>query len=144
MNENEFATIIVDAAFTVHKALGPGLLESVYEGALTHELTKRRLTVHRQFAIPVIYDGVTFDEGFRADLMVNNLVIIELKSVESLHPVHKKQLMTYLKLADKKLGFLINFGSPLLKDGISRIANGVDDWGERRGSREDAKSLRKR
>jgi GxxExxY protein len=135
MNENELATIIVDAAFTVHKALGPGLLESVYEGALAHELTKRGLTVHRQSAIPVIYDGVTFDEGFRADLMVNNLVIIELKSLENIHPVHKKQLMTYLKLGEKKLGFLINFGAPLLKDGISRIANGVDDWGDRRGSR---------
>lgn len=94
MNENEFATIIVNAAFTVHKTLGPGLLESVYEGALAHELTKRGLAVHRQFSIPVVYDGMTFDEGFRADLIVNNLVITELKSVEHLHPVHKKQLMT--------------------------------------------------
>lgn len=135
MNENEIATIIVDAAFIVHKTLGPGLLESVYEGALAHELTKRGLKVVRQLAIPVIYDGVTFDEGFRADLIVNDLVIIELKSVENVHPVHKKQLMTYLRLSDKRLGFLINFGATLLKDGISRIANGVDDWGDRSGSR---------
>ena len=135
MNENELATIVVDAAFQVHKTLGPGLLESVYEGALAHELSKRGLTVVRQQAIPVVYDGVTFDEGFRADLIVNDMVIIELKSVENIHPVHKKQLLTYLRLADKRLGFLINFGSPLLKDGISRIANGADDWGDRRGSR---------
>ena len=142
MNENEIATIIVDAAFTVHTALGPGLLESVYEGALAHELTKHGLNVVRQLSIPVVYDGVTFDEGFRADLVVNNLVIIELKSVETVHPVHKKQLTTYLRLAGKKLGFLINFGSPLLKDGITRVANGVDDWGDRRGSREGAKARR--
>jgi len=123
MDENEIAKMIVDAALKVHQALGPGLLESVYEIVLAHELIKRGLRVKRQAPIAIEYDGITFEEGFRADLIVEDKVIIELKSVESVQPVHKKQLLTYLRLADMRLGLLINFGSALLKDGISRVAN---------------------
>ncbi|WP_168565492.1 GxxExxY protein [Crateriforma spongiae] len=140
MNENEFGKVVVDCAFQVHKALGPGLLESVYEVALLHDIRKRGLNAERQVPIPVQYDGVQFEEGFRADIIVEGLVILELKSVESVHKVHKKQLLTYLRLADKRLGYLINFGEELIKDGISRVANGVDDWGTRR--REAAKDGR--
>ena len=132
MNENELGKVIVDCAFHVHKALGPGLLESVYEVALAYELKKRGFHAERQVAIPVVYEDIKFEEGFRADIIVERLVILELKSVENVHPVHAKQLLTYLRLADKRLGYLINFGSELLKDGISRIANGVEDWGTRR------------
>ena len=128
MTENEVGKIIVDCAFQVHTKLGPGLLESVYEIALAHELKNRGLVVERQVPIPVVYDGIKFDEGFRADLIVAGLVIIELKSVEDIHPVHKKQLLTYLRLADKRLGYLINFGAELIKDGISRVSNGAADW----------------
>lgn len=123
MNENMIAKEIVDAAFQVHTRLGPGLLETVYEVVLAHELKKRGLSIERQVAIPVEYDGIIFDEGFRADIIVNNKVIVELKSVETIAPVHKKQVLTYLRLADKRLGLLINFGAPLIKDGISRIVN---------------------
>ena len=123
MNENMIAKEIVDAAFQVHTRLGPGLLETVYEVVLAHELKKRGLSVERQAAIPVEYDGIIFDEGFRADILVNDKVIVELKSVETVAPVHKKQVLTYLRLADKRLGLLINFGAPLIKDGISRIVN---------------------
>ena len=128
MTENDVGKIIVDCAFQVHTKLGPGLLESVYEIALAHELKNRGLVVERQVPIPVVYDGIKFDEGFRADLIVAGLVIIELKSVEDIHPVHKKQLLTYLRLADKRLGYLINFGAELIKDGISRVSNGAADW----------------
>ncbi len=136
MNENEIGRVVVDSAYQVHRKLGPGLLESVYEVALAHELRKRGLAVERQLPIPIVYDGIQFDEGFRADLVIENSVILELKSVEEVHRVHKKQLLTYLRLADKRLGYLINFGAELIKDGISRIANGVEDWGERRGTRD--------
>jgi GxxExxY protein len=105
--------------------LGPGLLESVYESVLAYELEKRGLHVLRQQAISVVYDGLVFDEGFRADLIVEDKVILELKSVEAMLPVHKKQLWTYLRLTDKQLGLLINFGSALIKDGITRIVNGL-------------------
>jgi len=125
VTENEIATIIVDACFKVHMALGPGLLESVYETALSHELAKRGLLVRRQQAIAFVYDGIQFDEGFRADLIVEDKVIVELKSVEKVAPVHKKQLLTYLRLSDKKLGLLINFGENLIKDGISRVIYGT-------------------
>lgn len=128
MTENDIRKIVVDCAFQVHTRLGPGLLESVYEVALAYELRKRGLAVERQVPIPVVYDGIQFDEGFRADLIVAGLVIIELKSVETVHPVHKKQLLTYLKLADKRLGYLINFGAELIKDGLSRVSNGAADW----------------
>lgn len=128
MTENDIGKIVVDCAFQVHTRLGPGLLESVYEVALAYEQRKRGLVVERQVPIPVVYDGIQFDEGFRADLIVAGLVIIELKSVEAVHPVHKKQLLTYLKLADKRLGYLINFGAELIKDGLSRVSNGAADW----------------
>ena len=125
IKENKLAKEIVDAAFTVHYRLGPGLLESVYEVILAHELLKRGLRVERQKSIPIQYDNLTFDEGFRADLVVEDLIILELKSVETILPVHKKQLLTYLRLTDKKLGLLINFGSALIKNGIFRIVNNL-------------------
>lgn len=125
MHENDIAEVIVDSCFKVHTSLGPGLLESVYEAVLACELQKRGLTITRQQSIPITYGGMTFDEGFRADLVVEDKIIIELKSVEQVSSVHKKQLLTYLKLADKRLGFLVNFGSNLIKDGITRIANGL-------------------
>ena len=125
MTENEIAKIIVDAAYHIHVKLGPGLLESVYETVLAYELKKRGLNVVRQRPIPVVYDELQFDEGFRADLIVNDLVFIELKSVEKIHPVHKKQLLTYIRLADRHLGLLINFGEERIKDGITRIANNL-------------------
>jgi GxxExxY protein len=125
ITENEIAREIVDAALLLHKRLGPGLLESVYEVVLAHELKKRGLDVQRQMVIPIEYDGIKFDEGFKADLMVAGKVIVELKSVETVLPVHKKQVLTYLRLSDKKLGFLINFGAVLIKDGISRIVNNL-------------------
>ena len=125
MNENEIAREVVDAAYKIHTKLGPGLLESVYQSVLEYELRKRGLQVKAEQPIPVVYEDVHLEVGFRADLMVENKVIIELKSVETIHPVHKKQLLTYLRLADKRLGLLINFGSFLIKDGISRIANNL-------------------
>ncbi|WP_041532738.1 GxxExxY protein [Pelobacter propionicus] len=125
MNENKIAEIIVDSCYKIHTTLGPGLLESVYESVLTHELQQRGLFVARQKALPIIYDGMVLDEGFRADLVVEDLVIVELKSVETIAPVHKKQLNTYLKLSGKRLGLLVNFGANLIKDGITRIANGM-------------------
>jgi len=117
----------VDAAYQVHSRLGPGLLESVCEVILAHEIRKRGLSVKRQVSVPIRYDGLTFDEGFRADMMVEDSVIVELKSVETITAVHKKQLLTYLRLADKRLGLLINFGSPLIKEGIYRIVNGLKE-----------------
>jgi len=125
--ENQTAAIIVDAALVIHKALGPGLLESVYEVALNHELKKRGLNVDRQVPVTFVYDGHQYDEGFRIDLLVADCVIVELKSVEQIHPVHKKQLLTYLRLSEKRLGLLINFNSALLKEGITRIVNGLPE-----------------
>jgi len=122
---NEISGAIVDAAYHLHARLGPGLLESVYEELLAYELTKRGLRYERQKPIPIQYDGRLLELGFRADLVVEDAVIIELKSVETLAPVHKKQLLTYLKVSGKQLGLLINFGAPLIKNGIVRIANGV-------------------
>ena len=126
MHENDIAKIVDAAAFKVHKALGPGLLESVYETVLAHEIEKRGLAVERQKRIPVTYENLTFDEGFRADLVVGDKVIVELKSVETVAPVHKKQLLTYLRLTDKRLGLLINFGANLMKEGIFRVVNGLE------------------
>lgn len=123
--ENRIATEIVDAAFWIHKALGPGLLESVYERVLEYELRGRAFLVERQLPIQFKYKSLTFDEGFRADLVINKRVMIELESVEQLNPVHKKQLLTYLKLTDIRLGLLINFGAPLIKQGIVRLVNGL-------------------
>ena len=126
-SENEIAHEIVDTVFHIHKALGPGLLETVYEVVLTRELEKRGLSVVRQQPVPIIFGDLKFDEGFRADLVVEGKVIVELKSVEQIAPVHKKQLLTYLRLADKRLGLLINFGSAVIKDGINRIVNGLEE-----------------
>ena len=124
MNENELGTIIVDEAVRINKALGPGLLEIVYEAVLARRLEKRGLIVERQKPVSIEFEGDHFDEGFRADLIVNGSVIIELKSVEKVSPVHKKQLLTYLRLTDLKVGYLLNFGDVLMKDGIRRIING--------------------
>ena len=126
-HENEIAQVIVDAALKVHQKLGPGLLESVYEKVLSYELEKRELAVERQKSISVAYDALDIKDAFRADLVVDGKVIVELKSVERVEAVHKKQTLTYLKLADKRLGLLINFGAPLLKDGLFRIVNGLDE-----------------
>lgn len=124
MSENEIGTVIVDCAVRLHRALGPGLLETVYEVTLARELAKRGLRVERQVAVPIEYGGVRFDEGFRADLIVGVKVIVELKSIESVNPAHKKQLLTYLRLTGMKLGYLLNFGEALMKDGITRTING--------------------
>jgi len=125
MTENEIAKVIVDVALQIHKETGPGLLESVYEVILADELERRGLDVKRQVSIPVVFKGRILDEGFRADLVVNDKVIVELKSVESVQNVHKKQLLTYLKLSGMKLGLLINFGEALIKNGITRVVNGL-------------------
>ncbi len=117
----------MDAAFHIHRALGPGLLESVYESVLEYELGRRQLRVARQQSIPVVYEGNRIEAGFRADLIVEDKVIVEIKSVEVLNPVHRKQLLTYLRLADKRLGLLINFHVALIRDGIIRIANGLKE-----------------
>lgn len=125
MTENEIASVIVDASYKVHTALGPGLLESVYEAVLSYELEQRNMLVCRQMSLPVIYESVILDEGYRADIVVGNKVIIELKSVEKIIPVHTKQLLTYLRLSKMRLGLLINFGDNLIKDGITRVVNGL-------------------
>ena len=124
MHENEIGTVIVDSAVQLHQDLGPGLLETVYEVTLATTLQKRGLSVERQVAIAIEYEGQRFDEGFRADLIVAGKVIVELKSVEKLHAAHKKQVLTYLRLTGLKLGYLLNFGAALMKDGITRIAHG--------------------
>ncbi len=125
MRENEIATAIVDTCFKIHTTLGAGLFESVYEEILFYELQQRGLEVTRQKAIPVIWKELKMEIGFRADLIINNKVIIEIKSVEHILPVHKKQLLTYLKLTDLKLGLLVNFNEALIKNGITRIVNNL-------------------
>lgn len=125
MSENEISRIIVDAAFGIHQQLGPGLFESVYEEILAFELTEKGLKVERQKPVPVIWKERKLDHGFRTDLVVNEKVIIEIKSIEVLAPVHYKQLLTYLRLTNKKLGLLINFNESLIKDGIHRIVNNL-------------------
>ncbi len=124
MNENEISSIIVNCAIKLHKELGPGLLERVYEVLLVHCLQNFGLSTQRQVSVPIIFNGVHFDEGFRADIIVEDRVIIEIKSVENIHPSHKKQVLTYLKLTGLRLGLLLNFGAPVMKDGIYRIING--------------------
>jgi GxxExxY protein len=123
MTENEISKIVVDSAFKIHTTLGPGLLESVYKATLIYELEKRGLMVKFEQPIPVVYEEVKLDLGFRADIVVENKVVVEAKSVEALAPVHPKQLLTYLRLMDKRLGLLINFNVDLIKDGIRRIVN---------------------
>ena len=127
MTENDLAAKVMDASFLVHRELGPGLLESVYEVVLAKQLTDMGFTVERQVAVPIHFQGIAFDEGFRADLIVDKKLIVELKSVERLQPVHSKQLLTYLRLTGCRLGLLINFGENLLKDGFKRVANGLKD-----------------
>jgi len=127
MTENEIAKVIVDVAFKVHTTFGPGLFEIVYETVMAYELQKRGLTVQRQLPIPLHYETVHMQEGFRADLIIEAKVIVEIKSVEDIAPVHRKQLLTYLRLADKRLGLLINFNVDLIKDGIWRIVNGLKE-----------------
>jgi GxxExxY protein len=123
--ENYLAKVIVDACFHIHVELGPGLFESLYEEVLHYELCKQGFLVKRQYPVPVIWDDTEMDLGFRADLIVEDLVLIELKSVRALDPVHKKQVLTYLKLTGFKLGLLINFNEALIKNGITRIVNNL-------------------
>ncbi|MDD3726855.1 MAG: GxxExxY protein [Dysgonamonadaceae bacterium] len=125
MTENEIATIIVNTAYEIHVKLGPGLLESVYEEIMYYELVKEGLYVERQKPIPVFWEGLKMNIGFRADLVVENKVIVEIKSVETIPRVYFKKLLTYLRIADKRLGLLINFNEALIKDGITRIANNL-------------------
>ena len=127
MQENEIGTNVVDASVKIHSALGPGLLESVYEVVLAKELERRGFSVERQVAVPIEFEGMKFEEGFRADIIVERKVILELKSVEQLNKIHHKQLFTYLKLKKLKLGYLLNFNTALMKDGIKRMINGLDD-----------------
>jgi GxxExxY protein len=127
MTENEIGKEVVDAAVQVHRELGPGLFESVYEAVLTHELSSRGLQVERQVPVPIRYKGMFFEEGFRADIIVNGKVILELKCLEEIHNSHKKQLLTYLRLTGLKLGYLLNFAEGLMKDGITRTVNGLTE-----------------
>jgi GxxExxY protein len=121
--EERIGKSIVNAAYNIHTGIGPGLLEKVYEVCLTHELKKAGLTVRRQVEIPIVYDGITFEEGLRLDLLVNDIVIVEIKSVDLMNPVWKAQIISYLKLTGLRLGYLINFNVPLIKDGINRFRN---------------------
>ena len=129
MNQSieELSAEVVDAAYHLHVELGPGLLESVYEVVLGKVLEQRGLLVERQKPIPIVYAGLRFEEGFRADLLVDGRLLVELKSVETLHPVHGKQVLTYLRLLNLPLGLLINFGAPTFKEGIRRIVNNHTD-----------------
>lgn len=127
LDENAIARELVDAAVSIHSELGPGLLESVYEAVLCRELSARGIVVDRQAPIPIEYKGMRFDQGFRADLVLNDSVIVELKSVEEIAPVHLKQLLTYLRLKPARLGLVLNFNSDLMKNGIRRVVNGMPD-----------------
>jgi GxxExxY protein len=127
MKENEIAALVVDAAYRLHTGLGPGIFEIVYEVLLAHELRKHGYFVERQVPVPITWEGIKFDEGFRADLIIDNCVIVEVKSIAALDAVHSKQVLTYLRLMDKRLGLLINFGEHLIKHGIKRIANGMPE-----------------
>jgi len=126
-HENDISCLIRKGAFNIHQALGPGLLESVYETLLAHELRKFGLEIQTQLALPVVYDGLKLENGFRIDLLVENKVVVELKSVETLLEVHHMQVLTYLKLSGHKLGLLINFNVPLIKSGIFRKVNGLEE-----------------
>jgi GxxExxY protein len=125
MTENSIATLVVDAAFKIHKTLGPGLLESVYQATLNYELQQRGLSVRQQVGLPVYYEALKLEIGYRVDLIVGDKVIIEIKSVEALALVHKMQLLTYLRLANRRLGLLINFNVERIRDGIHRVVNGL-------------------
>jgi GxxExxY protein len=125
MNDNAIATTIVHGAYLVHTSLGPGLFESVYEVALAHELTKLGLSISKQHPIPVVYDSVRMKMGFRADLLVERRIIVEVKAVEAVAPIHRAQVLTYLRVAGLQLGLLINFNVPLIKNGIFRVVNNL-------------------
>ncbi len=128
MDIEECATIIVDAAIKVHRALGPGLLESAYQKCLVHELGKRGLPVECEVLLPIAYDGQQIDAGYRIDTLVEGQIPVENKTVERILPVHRAQLLSYLKLGDYRLGFLLNWKVRLMKDGIERLANGLEEW----------------
>lgn len=125
LNENDISRLVVDLCFKIHKQYGPGLFESVYEKIFCYEWNKNEIPILRQHPIPLIHESIKMEAGFRADVIIDNKVIVELKSIETLAPVHFKQVQTYLKLANCKLGLLINFNVPLIKDGIHRIVNNL-------------------
>ncbi|HUP92788.1 MAG TPA: GxxExxY protein [Solimonas sp.] len=125
MDENEISKVVLDAAMKIHRALGPGLFENVYESLMEHELVKAGLRVKRQVALPLEFEGLRFEEAYRVDLLVEDKVLVELKSIERLHPIHRKQLLTYLKLHGAKLGLLLNFGGEMMRDGVERVVNGL-------------------
>ena len=127
MTENEIGKIVVDTAIAVHREPGPGLLETVYEVVLANELGQRGLKVERQMPVPITCRGIRFDEGFRADIVIEGKVILELKSITRVNDAHKKQLLTYLRLTGNKLGFLLNFGEALMKDGFTRTVNSLEE-----------------
>ncbi len=127
MKDDDIGRIVVDAAIGVNRELGPGLLETVYEAVMAHELRERGLIVARQVPVPLRYRGVEFEEGFRMDLFVQSRVIVELKCVESLNNSRRKQVLTYLRLTGRRLGYLLNFNRALMKDGIVRLANGAEE-----------------
>src|SRR5262249_53619006 len=127
MTENELAAVAVDIAFKIHSRLGPGLLESVYEAIMLFELRKRGLAAEKQVGVPVVWEEVKLDIGFRADIIVEGKLILELKSCEAIEPVHKKQLLTHLRLTNCRLGLLINFNVPLIKEGINRVVNSLPE-----------------
>ena len=132
MNENEIGTTLLEAAIQIHRELGPGLLEVVYEVILARELSDRGLRVQRQVPVPIVFKGIRFDEGFRADIIIENKVLLEIKSVERIVPAHKKQVQTYLRLTGLKLGYLLNFGEAVLKSGITRCVNGLEEYNSQR------------
>lgn len=127
IHENPISKEIVDAAFKIHSKLGPGLLESVYEVILAYELKQRGFRVDRQLPIPIIWDDIRFEEGYRYDILVNEKVLVEVKSIETIAPIHKKQVLTYLRLMNKRLGLLINFNEEVIRTGITRIVNGLEE-----------------
>jgi GxxExxY protein len=131
MTENELAQIVVETSLSIHRRLGPGLLESVYEAILAYELGRQGIYLERQVPIPLIWDGMLVAESFRADIIVECKLILELKSIERVIPVHKKQVITYLRITGLKLGLLLNFGADLMKDGISRLVNGLEEEDDR-------------
>ncbi|MBP7051937.1 MAG: GxxExxY protein [Phycisphaerae bacterium] len=127
MTENEIGTIVIEESISLHRELGPGLLEFVYEVCLADALERRGLTVQRQMPVAIEYRGIRFEEGFRADMVLDGKVILELKSVEKTTKAHEKQVHTYLRLTGLKLGYLLNFGEALMKNGIERIVNGLEE-----------------
>jgi len=120
---NEITGKIIEFSIKVHKSLGPGMLEGAYEICLTHELVKHGFKVERQKKLPIVYDGIRLDAGYRLDLLVNDAVIVEVKAVERIHPVHEAQLLSYLRMTDRKLGLVINFNMKMLRDGVKRVVN---------------------